>query len=104
MTQQHWTEAAIRQHLDGTWTHVTYEGRVVTDILDPGEEPPIAKGGRPKGVKNVKPHQFWSPQDDDIIITQRRRNMSFREIAWILNRTEEGTKKRYKLLRVRGRV
>lgn len=100
----HWTEARIREFLDGTWTHVAYDGRVITDILNPGEEPPIARGGRPKGVKNVRPHAFWTPQDDDLIVTQRRRNMPFCEIAWLVNRTEESTKKRYKVLRARGQV
>ena len=104
MTSTFWTEARIRELLDGTWTRFTHEGKVVTDILEPGEDPPIVKGGRPKGVKNIKPHSFWTPQDDDLIITQRRRNMPFREIAWLVNRTEESTKKRYKVLRARGQV
>jgi hypothetical protein len=34
----------------------------------------------------------------------RLRNRPFAEIAWMVSRSEEATKKRYKLLRVKGAV
>lgn len=98
----YWTEAAIKAVLDGTFTKVTYEGKVITEAVDPDFLPPAAGGGRPHGTKNAKPHAYWSQADDELLQQMRLRNKPIAEIAWILNRTPEATKKRAAVLRVRG--
>ena len=99
-----WTENAIKECLDGTWTRVTYEGKVVTENVEPDFEPYANRGGRPKGYKAPKPQCLWTPEEDDLVCQMRLRNRPFAEIAWMVSRSEEATKKRYKLLRVKGAV
>lgn len=72
------TEAAIRECLDGTFTRVLY--------------------------KDVNPRANWTPQDDDLLLQMRLRNKPFAEIAWVLERSEESVKKRFRMLRVKGGV
>lgn len=99
-----WTEAQISEVLDGTFTRVNHEGKVITEIVEPDFIPSCA-GGLPKvRGKNVKPQAFWTAAEDDLLFLMRIRNRPFAEIAWTLNRTEEATKKRWKLLRVKGAV
>lgn len=100
----HWTEAAIKDVLDGTFTRVTYENKVVTENVEPDFEPYANRGGRPKGYKAAKPQCLWTPAEDEIVCQMRLRNRPFAEIAWMVSRSEEATKKRYKLLRVKGAV
>jgi hypothetical protein len=98
-----WTEAMISDALDGTWTHLNHEGRVVTELVDADFTPQPVKG-RPVGVKNVNKRSLWTPQEDDILITERRRNRPLAEIAWLVSRTEDGVKRRVKFLRVMGKM
>jgi len=98
-----YTEAAIREVLDGTFTRVTYENKVVTEILDDCE-PTRRKPGRKFGYKASKPQTYWTPQEDDTLLTMRLRNRPFSEIAWVINRSLESVKKRYRVLRVNGKV
>lgn len=97
-------EAAIKAVLDGTFTRVNYEGRVITEAVEPDFLPSCAGGDQKHRGKNVKPQAYWSQADDDTLLTMRFKNRPFAEIAWILDRTEEATKKRYRVLRVKGRV
>lgn len=100
---RHWTEADIRRVLDGTFTRVTYEGKIITDTVEPDFLPYTGnKGERPKGYS--KPQYPWSKTEDEILCQMRLRNRPFAEIAWTVNRSEEATKKRYKILRVKGAV
>lgn len=100
---RHWTEADIRRVLDGTFTRVTYEGKVITENVEPDFIPYIGnKSGRPKGYS--KPQLHWTPTEDEILWQMRLRNRQFSEIAWIVNRSVDATKKRYKILRVKGAV
>lgn len=100
---RHWTEADISRVLDGTFTRVTYEGKVVTEIVEPDFIPYIGnKSGQPNRYK--KPIPLWTAEEDDILLQMRLRNRPFAEIAWTVNRGEEATKKRYQLLRVKGAV
>ena len=101
----HWSEAAIKQILDGTFTRVNYEGKIVTDIVSddfiPG--PRSMRGGRPVGSGGTT-QAAWTKTEDELLWTMRLRNKPFSEIAWLIDRSEDSAKKRYKTLRVRGGV
>ena len=99
-----YTEAVIKEVLDGTFTRVTYENKVVTDSVSAGFSPGYTGQGRPIGYKASKPQVAWTPKEDEILLTMRLRNKPFAEIAWIIDRSEESAKKRYRTLRVNGRV
>jgi len=99
-----WTEEKIREYLDGTFTRVTYEGKIVTEEVDGNETPNYNRAGRPLGYKTHKPQLAWTPAEDELVCAMRLRNRPFREIAWLVNRSEESTKKRYRVLRVKGAV
>lgn len=99
-----YTEATIRDLLDGTFTRVTFENKVATDNVSDDFVPRYGGQGRPIGYKSCKPQLAWTPQEDDLLITMRRRNKPFAEIAWIIGRSEESCKKRYRTLRVKGAV
>lgn len=101
---KHWTEAMICECLDGTRTRITYEGKVVTEPVDDGYAPAKNSGGRYRGYKAAKPQIAWLPAEDELLCAMRLRNRPFAEIAWIVNRSLESTKKRYRVLRVNGRV
>ena len=101
---RHWTEAMISERLDGTWTHITYEGKFVTEFVDDVCVPAKRSGGRHRKYKAARPQIAWLPAEDEILRVMRLRNRPFSEIAWMVNRSEESTKKRYRLLRVYGRM
>ncbi len=101
---RHWTEAMISECLDGTWTRVTYDGKVVTEPVDDGCAPAKKSGGRYRGYKAARPQIAWLPAEDEILCAMRLRNRPFAEIAWLVSRSEESTKKRYRVLRVKGAV
>jgi hypothetical protein len=97
----HWTEEKIKDVLDGTFTRVTYEGKIVTETYE-GSGSPTSNGGRPKGTKVSQ--WPWTTQEDELLCQMRLRNRPFSEIAWLVNRSEDATKKRYRALRVNGKV
>jgi hypothetical protein len=99
-----WTEEMIREALDGTFTRVMYDGRIDTEIVEDNFQPYPNKGGRPAGVKNLKPQRYWKSDEDGLLLRMRMRNKPFAEIAWVIDRTEDSCKKRYKVLRVNGKV
>lgn len=98
----YWTEQQIKEVLDGTFTRVLSDGRSYTEIVSDDFVPYEHKGGRPLGAQNVKPQRFWTKYEEDLLATLRLRNKPFNEIAWVLDRTEDSCKKRYKVLRARG--
>ena len=100
-----WTEDAIKDVLDGTFTRVNYEGKITIFEVDDDHTPkgPTSCGGRPAGLTGHK-QVFWVPEEEEILITQRKLDRSFAEIAWLLSRSIEATKKHHKILRARGRV
>lgn len=101
---RHWTEAMISECLDGTWTRITHEGKVVTEPVEDDHTPAKKSGGRHKGYKAARPQIAWLPAEDELLCAMRLRNRPFTEIAWVVNRSLESTKKRYRVLRVNGRV
>lgn len=97
-----YTEDYIRSVLDGTFTKVDYEGRISTINVDADFAPAdMKKGGRPLGAKIVK-QAYWTPAEEELLIRQRMLNRTFPEIAWLLDRSVDATKKHYHLLRVKG--
>ncbi|MEI6536538.1 MAG: hypothetical protein WCN98_14425 [Verrucomicrobiaceae bacterium] len=101
---RYWTEAMINECLDGTWTRITNEGKFVTEPVDDGCAPAKRSGKRHKVYKAARPQIAWLPEEDEILCAMRLRNRPFAEIAWMVNRSEENTKKRYRVLRVKGAV
>ena len=103
----HWTEARIKEHLDGTWTKVLFDGRIKTEAVDDGFDPfarTTTTAGRPEGYKAEKPQVAWTPHEDNVLWQGRIRNKPFAEIAWMLDRSENSAKKRWRVLRIRGGV
>lgn len=100
----YWTENDIKMFLDGTFTRVNHENKVVTDNVSVDFVPGYTGQGRPIGYKAAKPQVAWTPQEDEILLTMRLRNKPFAEIAWLIDRSEESAKKRYRTLRVNGKV
>lgn len=101
---RHWTESDIKRVLDGTFTRVFYDGRIVTETVEGDFAPYTPKVGRPKGYKADRPQLAWTPDEDAILCKMRLRNYRFEEIAWTIGRTLDGTKKRYQVLKVKGVV
>ena len=101
---RYWTEDAIKEVLDGTWTRVLHDGRVITQNIEADFTVDPKKGGRPKGYEADRPMVHWSPAEDHVLWQMRLRNRKFDEIAWVLNRSLDATKKRYRVLRVKGAV
>lgn len=99
----HWREATIREHLDGTFTRVLFDGRIVTDTVDPNFIPPNAGGPKAQRGKDVIPQRAnWTPTEDDVLWQMRLRNKPWTEVCWVLARTEDSAKKRYRILRAKG--
>ena len=101
---RYWTEAMISECLDGTWTHITNEGKFVTKPVDDVYVPAKRSGRRHKVYKAGRPQIAWLPEEDEILCAMRLRNWPFAKIAWMVNRSEESTRKRYRVLRVKGAV
>ena len=96
-----WTEARIKEHLDGTFTRFEPDGKAVTINVEPDYCPSMRQGGRKVG-QGGKPQARWTKEEDTILIELRRRHMPWEDIAWKLSRSEDSTMKRYRVLRVRG--
>ena len=101
---KHWTEAKIREVLDGTFTRINADGTIAVEAVDKCFKPSMARCGRPKGYSPDKPQFPWTPEEDDMLCRMRMRNRPFSEIAWLIGRSLDGTKKRYQMLRVKGAV
>ena len=86
-----WTEQAIAEHLAGTFTTFTPEGTAIT----------INAASGPRRAIRQEP---WTPAEDDILCRMKMRNYPWAEIAWTVGRNDEAVKKRYSVLRVKGRV
>jgi len=92
-----WTEAAIKQRLDGTFTRFNLaDGSIVTVQVPADYMPPHTMTGRQVGETYT--HERYT-EDEDIIITElRRRRMPVWEIAERIGRTEESIKHRVRML------
>ena len=66
--------------------------------------PAKRSGGRHKVYKAARPQIAWLPAEDELLCAMRLRNLPFSKIAWHVGRSEESTKKRYKVLRAKGDV
>ena len=99
---KHWTEEMIKEHLDGTFTRVHYDGRIAVESVDHDYRPGMSTSGRKPG--SAKPQVNWTPAEDELLSQMRLRNRPFNEIAWLLSRSEESAKKRFRMLRVKGQV
>lgn len=99
-----WTEAAIRETLDGTFTRVMHDNSIKVLTVDKNFIPSHGRAiGRQLGDTGTK-QTYWTPEEEDLLIRQRMRNRPFAEIAWLLSRSVDATKKHHALLRVRGRA
>ena len=97
-----WTEAAIKERLDGTLTRFEPEyGRVITVTVPYDYIPKHQAGGRQIGDEPERSER-WTREEDTILLELRYRRRSFDEIAAVLNRSEDGCMKRYRVIRVRA--
>lgn len=98
-----YTEAEIRDALDGTFTRVTYDGKIVTDIVGddfrPSFKPPTAHAGAKRGN-----YAHWTENDDAVLLGMKQRCHSNAEIAAILDRTTDAIKSRLQYLLEKGRT
>ena len=79
------TEEYIKSVLDGTYTRVGSDGRVVT--IEPGR---VEEGSR---------QLIWTPEEDEVVLQMRFRNRPWPEIAWVVSRSEDAVKKRHRLIK-----
>lgn len=101
----HWTEKRIRERLDGTFTRVGHDGKIEVQSVPHDYKPGIStNGGRPVGYKGAHPQNLWTPAEDELLLQMKLRNRPFDEIAWLISRSEEATRRRYQVLRVKGAV
>ena len=100
---KHWTESMIREDLDGTFTRLLQDGRVEVVEVDSDYHPSHGNNGRPVGATS-KPQVAWTDAEDEILCQMRRMGRPFNEICWMLSRSEGSTKKRFRVLRVKGLV
>jgi hypothetical protein len=91
------TEDYIKSVLDGTFTTVDYYGKVITTDTDD-------KNSTERGGKYYKRQVYWTDAEDDLLWSMKCQGRPFNEIAWVLARTEEATKQRYKLIRINKSV
>lgn len=93
MTQ--WTEAAIRQALDGKFYRVLYDGKVAADDVPPDFLPSFKAPPKPPVRKN---YRDWTDLDVALLLQFRAERRPISEIADILERTEDSIKKRLSFL------
>lgn len=100
---KHWTEDMIRERLDGTFTRVHYDGKIVVEAVDDNYSPGMSTVGRKPGATS-KPQVAWTAAEDELLCQMRAKGRPFNEISWLLARSEESAKKRFRMLRVKGQV
>lgn len=92
-----WTEARIKQYLDGTLTRVLYDGSISTICVD---EDHIPKHTPRQIGRDRQPTQAkWTPAEDVILRELRNRNVPRPEIAKHLGRSDESIKHRIEYLK-----
>lgn len=94
-------ERLMRQLLDGTFTRLTSDGRVVTLNVPHDYAPKHAAGntvsGPGRGTSRMKSKR-WTPEEDAELVERRRRGMTLTAIAEDLGRTDESVRKRAQVL------
>lgn len=93
-------EAMMRQQLDGTFTRLTSDGRVVTVAVPHDYAPRHGAGsvcGPGRGTSRMNSRR-WSPEEDAELVERRRRGMTLAAIAEDFGRTEESVRKRAQTL------
>lgn len=94
-------ERLMRQQLDGTFTRITQEGRILTVEVPVDYTPKHFHAGNATRGKSLQASRRWSPEEDSIVLDARRNGMSLATIAEMVKRTEESTRKRIQVLRAR---
>ena len=94
-------EALMRQQLDGTFTRLTGDGRIVTVAVPHDYAPKHGAGntvcGPGRGISRQKSRR-WTPEEDAGLLERRRRGMTLTAIAEDLGRTDESVRKRAQTL------
>lgn len=83
------TEEYIKSILDGTFTRITGDGKVVTSEFGSESDSGITRFRK----------LTWAPEEDEVIVQMRFRNRPWSEIAWVTSRSEDAVKKRHRLIR-----
>jgi hypothetical protein len=94
-------EELIRNTLDGTFTRVLPDNRVITLNVPDNYIPKHNTTGMVIGEKCGQYHQY-TPHEDAILVELRGMGFPFHKIGAHLARSEESVKKRYAVLRVMG--
>jgi hypothetical protein len=92
-------EQIIKNTLDGTFTRVLQDNRVITLNVPDDYIPKHNTTGMVVGGKCGQYHQY-TEKEDAILVELREMKFPFAEIGAHLARTEESVKKRYAVLRV----
>ena len=92
-------EEIIKSTLDGTFTRVLQDNRVITLNVPDDYIPKHNTTGMVVGGKCGQYHQY-TEKEDAILIELRGMKFPFSKIAAHLARSEESVKKRYAVLRV----
>lgn len=97
-------EARIKLHLDGTFTRLQYDGRIVTEFVEldfiPTHRPkPV---GRESGKKET--YRAWMPSDDAFLNELRNKGIPRHQIADIMGRSEESVRRRIERNKRMGRL
>ena len=89
-----WTEERIKSYLEGTFTRLHYDGRIVTEFVDldfiPTHTP--ARAGRERGHKAM--YHVWTDDDDTFLRELRNKGIPRHKIAEIMDRSEESIRRR----------
>lgn len=96
----HWTERAIKARLDRTFTYIDREQRIHVAVVDEDFIPDHKSTGfTDHNVPNTR--VAWTPDEDTIILSLRKRDVPYYRIAALLGRTEESVRKHCQLLRAK---
>jgi hypothetical protein len=94
-------EELIKSTLDGTFTRVMPDNRVITLNVPDDYIPKHNTTGMVIGEKCGQYHQYTA-HEDAILIELREMGFPFHKIGAHLSRSEESVKKRYAVVRVMG--
>jgi hypothetical protein len=97
-------EDRIKLHLDGTFTRLQYDGRIVTEFVEldfiPTHRP------KPVGRESGKTGKYraWVPDDDTWLNELRNKGIPRHQIAEIMGRSEESVRRRIERNKRLGRL
>jgi hypothetical protein len=95
-------EQYMRRKLDGTFTRITSEGRVVVEDVSPDYTPRMCRGWKNQHIEFT--YIAWTPAEDERLIELRRNKAAVKFIAYKLGRSVGGVKSRLRILNRDGRV